>query len=101
MDSRKVRLLPLIVWLAWLTSISGCASSSLDALPPVAAHQVQLPPLPVQAQPAPLPSWCLETGATSCSMRLQQLFERWLQPSTMPAPGTPSAPPPTPQPVTG
>lgn len=89
------RLMPTIVLLAWLSSISGCATSSPDVLPPAPAPQLQLPPLPTEALPAPLPAWCLETGATSCSMRLQRLFERWLQPSTTPEPGTPSAPPPT------
>lgn len=96
MTHAPARLLLMLLPLTWLASMTGCAHTSpLADLPPAPAPQVQLPALPAEAQPAPLPTWCLETGATSCSMRLRQLFEHWLQPSTTPPAAQPPAPPPT------
>lgn len=101
MKPANVSTLWMPLLLAWLVSVTGCATTSGSTLPPAPVPQVQLPALPAEAVPDPLPAWCLETSATSCSTRLQRLWDSWRQRLTLPTPNTPPAPPSTNKPAPG
>lgn len=59
-------------------SFSGCATQTAEPLPPGAAPQVQLPPLPSELRPRPLPEWCrVSSTELDCSMKAQQVLQSW------------------------
>ena len=74
----------VLLALALIAMLMGCAAHSQPPLPPVVVPSATIPPLPKEARQPPTPTWCLPTCLDAWNSEVESL-RHLLESAALPA----------------